>query len=56
VFAGSAWGLFGNWLKWWFLTVIAFGVYGFWVIPRLTRWKWENTSYDPAAQVASYIQ
>ncbi|WP_194921812.1 hypothetical protein [Catenulispora rubra] len=56
IFTGSAWGLFGNWLKWWFFTCITLGIYGYWVIPRLTRWKWENTGFDPAAQVVAHAQ
>ena len=45
VFTGSAWALFGNWLKWLFLFIITIGIYGFWIGPRLYRWRWENTSW-----------
>lgn len=45
VFTGSAWALFGNWIKWLLLMVITVGIYGFWVGPRIARWKWENTSW-----------
>jgi uncharacterized membrane protein YjgN (DUF898 family) len=45
VFVGSAWGLFGHWLKWFVLIIITLGIYSFWVAPRLYRWKWENTSW-----------
>ena len=45
VFNGSAWGLFGLWLKWLILMVITLGIYSFWVMPRLYRWKWEHTSW-----------
>ena len=34
-FDGTAVQLFGNWLKWLCLTVITFGIYGFWVNIRL---------------------
>lgn len=44
-FNGSAWGLFGSWLQWLILIIITFGIYGLWVGPRLTRWKWEHTSW-----------
>ena len=37
-FTGSAWGLFGNWIKWWLLIIITIGIYSFWVYPRLTKW------------------
>jgi hypothetical protein len=46
-FTGSAVGLFGTWLKWLFLIIITFGIYSFWVGPRIARWKWENTDFDP---------
>jgi uncharacterized membrane protein YjgN (DUF898 family) len=45
VFTGTAWALFGNWLKWWLLVIVTVGIYSFWVVPRLHRWKWENTSW-----------
>lgn len=30
-FTGTAIGLFGQWIKWLLLTIITFGIYGFWV-------------------------
>jgi uncharacterized membrane protein YjgN (DUF898 family) len=45
-FTGSAWGLFGNWIKWWFLIIITIGI-GFWVYPRLTKWIVEHQEFDP---------
>ena len=45
VFAGSAWGLFGNWIKWFLLAIITFGIYLLWVGPRIERWKWEHTEF-----------
>ena len=48
VFTGTAWGLFGNWLKWFGLCIITLGIYSFWVGPRLARWKWQNTNYATA--------
>lgn len=44
-FHGSAWGLFGLWWKWLLLSIVTFGIYLFWVSPRIYRWKWENTSW-----------
>lgn len=44
-FYGSAWGLFGRWIGWFLLCVITIGIYSFWVYPRLTRWKVEQTGY-----------
>jgi uncharacterized membrane protein YjgN (DUF898 family) len=46
VFTGSATGLFGNWLKWLFLSFITLGIYLFWVGPRIAAWKWEHTDFD----------
>jgi len=45
VFAGSAWGLLGRWIGWLLLIIVTVGIYSFWVIPRLQRWKWENTAF-----------
>lgn len=44
VFTGSAWGLFGLWIKWWLLCIITLGIYLFWVGPRVQRWKWARSS------------
>jgi uncharacterized membrane protein YjgN (DUF898 family) len=51
-FNGSAWGLFGNWIKWLLLMVITLGFYGFWVGPRIQRWKWEHTGFARPTSVA----
>lgn len=45
-FEGSAIGLFGNWIKWFFFCVITFGIYSFWVVPELQKWKAANTYID----------
>lgn len=50
-FTGSAAGLFGNWLKWWFFIIITAGVYSFWVAPRLTRWTVEHQEFVGLAHV-----
>ncbi len=44
-FTGSAMGLFGLWIKWFLLIIITAGIYSFWVVPRITRWKTENTRF-----------
>ena len=44
-FTGSATGLFGNWIKWLLLSIITFGIYLFWVGPRIQSWKWEHTNF-----------
>jgi uncharacterized membrane protein YjgN (DUF898 family) len=42
---GSAWGLFGLWLRRWILMIITLGIYSFLVMPRIYGWKWEHTSW-----------
>ncbi len=45
IFTGSAWGLFGHWIKWLLLSLITLGIYLFWVGPRIQKWIWENTDF-----------
>lgn len=45
-FSGTGMGLFGQWVKWWFLTIITFGIYGFWVHIKLLDWKARHTSFE----------
>jgi len=45
VFLGSAWGLFGNWVKWFLLMVVTLGIYSLWVVPEINRWVWEHTDF-----------
>lgn len=49
-FTGTGLGLFGTWIKWFLLIVITLGIYSFWVGPRIARWKWEHTDFDPTWQ------
>lgn len=44
-FHGSAVGLFGHWIKWWVLTIITIGIYGFWVFIKMEDWKARNTTF-----------
>ena len=37
--------LFGNWIKWFLLTAITCGIYGFWVAPRLYNWVAKHTHF-----------
>ncbi len=46
VFTGSGIGLFGLWIKWLLLIIVTLGIYSFWVMPRIARWKWEHTDFD----------
>ena len=45
MFLGSAWGLLGNWIKWWFFSIITLGIYLLWVVPRMQKWIVENTDF-----------
>jgi uncharacterized ion transporter superfamily protein YfcC len=41
-FTGSGGDLFGQWIKWFLLTIITCGIYSFWVIPRMYKWIAEH--------------
>ena len=45
-FDGTAVGLFGNWIKWFPLTIITIGIYGFWVGIKLRKWKVQHTYFE----------
>ena len=49
-FDGTAVGLFGNWIKWFLLTIITFGIYGFWVGIKLRKWKIAHTHTASGAE------
>lgn len=44
-FTGSAIGLFGQWIRWLLLTIITFGIYGFWVNLALKKWKTRHLEF-----------
>jgi len=44
-FTGSAIGLFGNWIKWFLLCFVTFGIYSFWLGIALEKWKVKNTEF-----------
>jgi uncharacterized membrane protein YjgN (DUF898 family) len=45
-FTGSGIGLFGLWIKWFLLLIVTLGIYGFWIGPRIQKWKVEHTDFD----------
>jgi uncharacterized membrane protein YjgN (DUF898 family) len=45
-FDGTGGQLFGNWIKWFLLSVITCGIYGFWVAPRLYNWVVSHTHLE----------
>lgn len=44
-FDGTGAQLFGNYIKWWFFTVITLGIYGFWVFNKITHWRTKHTHF-----------
>ena len=45
-FIGTGSSLFMNYIKWWILTIITFGIYGFWLYIKMLQWKTENTIFE----------
>lgn len=45
-FIGSAWGLFGNWIKWLLFCVITLGIYSLWLGIEIEKWKVKNTVFE----------
>ena len=45
-FDGTGGQLFGNWIKWFLLTIVTCGIYGFWVAPRLYHWVAKHTHFQ----------
>lgn len=41
-FTGSGGALWGQYIKWWLLTLITFGLYGFRISGRLRKWQIEH--------------
>ena len=45
VFTGGGFSLIGFWIKSVFLVIITFGIYIFWLIPKLKQWVVEHTDF-----------
>jgi uncharacterized membrane protein YjgN (DUF898 family) len=43
VFDGTGGQLFGNFIKWFLLTIITFGIYGFWLSIKMQQWVTKHT-------------
>ncbi len=43
VFTGKSLSLIGNYLLWWFLCIITFGIFGLWLPIKIENWKAKNT-------------
>ena len=44
-FIGTGIGLLGNWIKWWLLTIITIGIFGFFVPTKMRKWVAQNTFF-----------
>lgn len=44
-FTGTGAGLMGNWIKWFLLCIITFGIYSFWISIKIQEWKVKNTIF-----------
>lgn len=52
-FTGKAVQLFGNCVKWLFLTIITLGIYGLWVSIKYKKWEVKHTVFEDANGVAA---
>lgn len=43
IFTGKSLNLIGNYLLWWFLCIITFGIFGLWLPIKIENWKAKNT-------------
>ncbi|MBR4942810.1 MAG: DUF898 family protein, partial [Clostridia bacterium] len=43
-FNGKALQLFGNWIKWFFLSVITIGIYALWLPIKVRKWRAKHTT------------
>lgn len=56
-FKGGAWSLFGNMIKWFFLTIITIGIYGLWLPVKTKKWVVSKTVMeDPTPAPAPVAQ
>ena len=44
-FDGTGGQLFGNWIKWFLLTIVTLGIYSFWVMPKMLNWIAKHTHF-----------
>lgn len=51
VFDGKGHQLFGNYIKWFILTIITLGIYGFWLSIKMKQWVVMHTHHDDVAAV-----
>lgn len=51
VFDGKGIQLFGNYIKWFFLTIITLGIYGFWLSIKMKQWVVMHTHHEDVGAV-----
>ena len=44
-FDGTGAQLFGNYIKWFLLTIITFGIYSFWLSIKMKQWVTKHTHF-----------
>ena len=44
-FDGTGGQLFGNYIKWFLLTIITLGIYGFWLDIKMKQWVTKHTHF-----------
>ncbi len=47
-FDGTGGQLFGNFIKWFLLTIITLGIYSFWLTIKMKQWVTKHTHLTPA--------
>ena len=45
VFDGTGGQLFGNYIKWFLLTILTLGIYGFWLDIKMKQWITKHTHF-----------
>ena len=51
-FDGKAMGLFGQFIKWWLLSIVTLGIYAWWIPNKMLKWKAEHTQLSENQEVA----
>ena len=44
-FTGTGTQLFGNWIKWFLLSVITFGIYSLWMGIKMAQWETKHITF-----------
>lgn len=45
-FDGNGFQLFGNYIKWFLLTIITLGIYSFWLVIKMKQWVIKHTHFE----------